>query len=104
MAAVDKFARLAALRPVQGVTIGDERASPEESPSDGIDECTLAKLLGATIARTKYGSHLSVRNWHATPERPEVAPSALDLLCRTTDAAQSKKWREAAEDPEKWLF
>jgi uncharacterized protein YprB with RNaseH-like and TPR domain len=103
-ATMDKFARLAALRPATGVAFRDARLSPEESPTEGIDECTLAQLLGATIARTKYGSHLSVRNWHSTPERPEVAPTALDLLCRTPDAAQTKKWREAAADAEKWLF
>ncbi len=101
---MDKFPRLAALRPATGVAFRDARFSPEESPTEGIDECTLAQLLGATIARTKYGSHLSVRNWHSTPERPEVAPTALDLLCRTPDAAQTKKWREAAADAEKWLF
>src|SRR5260221_1787308 len=100
----DKFARLAALRPVPSVIIREERSSPEDSPSAGVDECTLAKLLGATISSTKFGCHLSIRNWHATPEFPEIAPSALDLLCRTPDAARTKKWRAAAEDPEKWLF
>jgi len=33
-----------------------------------------------------------------------VAPAALDLLCRTQDESRTKKWRAAAEDPEKWLF
>src|SRR5882724_3283868 len=105
MAALDKFARLAALRPAQSTTaLRDDQPSPEESPSAGLDECTLAKLLGATIARTKYGNHLCIRNWYATPEFPEFRPAALDLLCRTQDAARTKKWRAAAEDPEKWLF
>jgi uncharacterized protein YprB with RNaseH-like and TPR domain len=100
----DKFARLAALRPVPSALIREERSSPEDSLSAGVDECTLAKLLGATIATTKFGNHLSIRNWHATPEFPEVAPTALDLLCRTPDAERTKKWRAAADDPEKWLF
>src|SRR5438132_1034589 len=105
MAALDKFARLAALRPAQGTTaLRDDQTSPEESPSAGLDESTLTQLLGATILRTKYGNHLSVRNWYATPEFPEFRPAALDLLCRTPDAARTKKWRAAAEDPEKWLF
>src|SRR5438128_4985932 len=105
MAALDKFARLAALRPAHSPTaLRDDQPSPEESPSAGLDECTLAKLLGATIVRTRYGNHLSVRNWYATPEFPEFRPAALDLLCRTPDAARTKKWRAAAEDPEKWLF
>src|SRR6266404_5958289 len=58
MAALDKFARLAALRPAQSTTaLRDDQPSPEESPSAGLDECTLVKLLGATIVRTKYGDH-----------------------------------------------
>jgi len=104
MAALDKFARLAALRPVQGSATYDDRLSPEDSPTPGLDECTLAKLLGATIAATKYGNHLSIRNWYAAPQLPEIAPAALDLLCRTPDATKTVKWRAAAEDPEKWLF
>jgi uncharacterized protein len=104
MAAIDKFARLAALRPVEGAIARDERIRAEDSAGAGLDECALARLLGATIFSTKYGSHLSIRNWYATPEFPEVAPAALDLLCKTQDATRTKQWRAAAEDPEKWLF
>src|SRR5947209_9939977 len=104
MEKLDRFARLAALRPARGAALCDDQTSPEESPSAGLDESTLTQLLGATILRTKYGNHLSVRNWYATPEFPEFRPAALDLLCRTPDAARTKKWRAAAEDPEKWLF
>src|SRR5258708_17465844 len=87
MAALDKFARVAALLPALGAATCGEGLSPEDSPAPGLDECTLAKLLGATIATTKYGNHLSIRNWYAAPQIPEVAPAALDLLCRTQDAA-----------------
>jgi uncharacterized protein YprB with RNaseH-like and TPR domain len=100
----DRFARLAALRPTQRAVTRADKVSLEDSSPAGLGECTLAKLLGATIARTKFGNHLSIRNWYATPEFPEVASAALDLLCRTQDAARTKKWREAADDPEKWLF
>jgi uncharacterized protein YprB with RNaseH-like and TPR domain len=103
-AETDKFARLAALRPARSASASEDRWSAEDSPTAGLDECTLAKLLGATISSTTFGNHLSIRNWYATPESPEVAPAALDLLCRTQDAARSKKWRAAAEDPKKWLF
>jgi len=103
-AAMDRFARLAALRPVERVPVHEERASPEDSPTPGLDECTLARLLGATVAGTKYGNHLSIRNWYATPACPEVAPAALDLLCRAQDESRTRKWRAAAENPEKWLF
>jgi uncharacterized protein YprB with RNaseH-like and TPR domain len=104
MAAIDKFARLAALRPAQDAVAHYERPPAEDSAGAALDECTLARLLGATIFSTKYGNHLSIRNWYATPEFPEVAPAALDLLCKTQDAARTKRWRAAAEDPEKWLF
>src|SRR5258705_1813660 len=104
MAALDKFARVAALRPALGAATCGEGLSPEDSPTPGLDECTLAKRLGATIATTKYGHHLSIRNWYAAPQLPEVAPAALDLLCRTQDATKTTKWRAAAENPEKWLF
>src|SRR6267154_5541544 len=104
MRAIDKFARLAALRPAQDAVALYERTPAEDSAGAALDECTLARLLGATIFPTKYGNHLSIRNWYATPEFPQVAPAALDLLCRTQDAARTKKWRAAAENPEKWLF
>ena len=105
MTAIDKFARLAALRPARDAVAQYEHQPAQDSAdAAALDECTLAKLLGATIFSTKYGNHLSIRNWYATPEFPEVAPAALDLLCRTQDAAQTNKWRSAAEDPEKWLF
>src|SRR5712671_6915542 len=96
-AAMDRFARLAALRPVELASVHEGRTSPEDSPTPGLDECTLAKLLGATIAGTKYGNHLSIRNWYAAPQLPEAAPAALDLLCRTPDATKTVKWRAAAE-------
>src|SRR5229473_1301741 len=99
MAALDKFARVAALRPALGAATCGEGLSPENSPTPGLDECTLAKLLGATIATTKYGNHLSIRNWYAAPQLPEVAPAALDLLCRSQEAAKTTKWRAAAENP-----
>jgi hypothetical protein len=104
MAASDKFARLAALRPAPGALVCEAPLTCVNAPTDGVDECTLAKLLGATIASTKFGNHLSIRNWYSTPEFPDVSPAALDLLCRTQDAARTRKWREAAADPEKWLF
>src|SRR5260370_29060888 len=104
MASIDKFARLAALRPAEGTITRDERTPAEDSQGAGLDECALARLLGATIFSTKYGRHLSIRNWYATPEFPEVAPAALDLLCKTQDAARTKKWRAGAEDIEKRGF
>jgi hypothetical protein len=104
MAALDKFARLAALRPAPSAVGREAPYAGVDAPVVGLDECTLAKLLGATIESTRYGNHLSIRNWYSTPEFPEVSPAALDLLCRTQDAVRTKQWRAAAADPEKWLF
>ena len=104
MAAIDKFARLAALRPVREVVIQDERDHSDAPPRLDEHVGVLAQVIGATVARTRFGTHLSVRNWHATPELPEVSAMALDLLCRSADATRSRKWRTAADDPEKWLF
>lgn len=112
-ASVDKFARLAALRPAPNAINLVERLSPEDSPSAGVDECTLAKLLGATIASTRFGSHLSIRNWHATPEYCEPSAGAMDLLGRRPASEGSRYNRvgpdeaarsKALENPEKWLF
>ncbi|PYU02204.1 MAG: hypothetical protein DMG34_16875 [Acidobacteria bacterium] len=64
----------------------------------------LLLLVSTNVRSPNCGNHLSIRNWYATPEFPEFRPAALDLLCRTQDAARTKKWRAAAEDPEKWLF
>jgi uncharacterized protein len=109
----DKFARLAALRPAPKTINLVERLSPEDSPSAGVDECALAKLLGATIASTRFGSHLSIRNWHATPEYCEPSAGVMDLLGRrpTSESGRYKSARpdeaarsKALENPEKWLF
>src|SRR5579863_5224004 len=112
-ASADKFARLAALKPAQKAIELTERLSPEDSPSPSLDECTLATLLGATIASNKFGSHLSIRNWHATPEYCEPAAGVMDLLGRrpASESGRYKSLRpdEAAprkllDNPEKWLF
>jgi uncharacterized protein YprB with RNaseH-like and TPR domain len=103
MAVIDKFSQLAALRPAKGAVVCEDRQRLEAAPLDE-HQGVLARAIGATLARTKFGTHLSVRNWHATPELPEVSATALDLLCHTADVERSKKWRAAADDPEKWLF
>ncbi|HVO59188.1 MAG TPA: ribonuclease H-like domain-containing protein [Dongiaceae bacterium] len=103
MASADKFSRLAALRPVNGMAPREVRTS---APAPALDEheSELARLIGASVARTKFGTHLSVSNWHSTPELPDISAAALDLLCNHGDAVRCRKWRAAAENPEKWLF
>lgn len=107
MAASDKFARLAALRPVGRMNDAPTQTWHPDADPRMPDECALARLLGATVTRTKFGSHLSVRNWHATPEFCAPSSGVIRLLL----GASSGNKRGAigsppqlAEDPEKWLF
>src|SRR6266699_5805430 len=68
------------------------------------EEDALGRLLGAGVATNHFGEHLSVRNWFATPEFADPAPTTLELLSRTRDESVSRKTRAALENPEKWLF
>ncbi len=98
MNALDKFSRLSALKPVRAAA---PLAEPSNEPMQG-DEVTL--LLGGLCQKTKFGQHLTIRNWYSTPEFAEPAGRALDLLTRNKDEAISRRTRAALEDPEKWLF
>jgi uncharacterized protein len=106
----DKFSRLAALKPAHGRAVQPaELRAPDE-----VD--TLARLLGAAVARNHYGEHLSVRNWFSSPEFVEPSPGVLELICRTATppkksvraraghAALLKEKLAAASNPGKWLF
>jgi uncharacterized protein YprB with RNaseH-like and TPR domain len=106
----DKFSRLAALKPANGrSTQPAELRAPDE-----VD--TLARLLGAAVARNHFGEHLSVRNWFSSPEFVQPSPGVLELICRTATPAKryarerarhavlSKEKLAVASDPEKWLF
>jgi uncharacterized protein YprB with RNaseH-like and TPR domain len=94
----DKFSRLSALKPARHFPSkpADLRAPDEVDP--------LGRLQGAGIASNRYGEHLSIRNWFATPEFCQPSPVALELLSRTRDEALSRRTRNALENPEKWLF
>lgn len=94
----DKFARLAALKPV--------RAFPEKRPALRTPDETdpISRLLGGGIARNKYGEHLAIRNWFSSPEFEPPSPVALELLSRTRDETVSRRTRTVLENPEKWLF
>jgi len=107
-AAADKFARLSALRPVRGGALHAEesiRVPSEAHPTE--EEDMLSRMIGATVAQTRFGSHLSVRNWHATPEFCAPSAGVIELL----RSSSSRKGGCAiipplhmAEDPERWLF
>jgi len=110
--AADKFARLSALRPVNGPAQVPFRALTE-LPTHTEEECMLARMIGASVAQTKFGNHLSVRNWHATPEFCAPSAGVIEMLLRgaptkhsKTPASQGGRYNspEQALDPEKWLF
>src|SRR6266849_5739478 len=94
----DKFSRLAALKPARPLAA---RPAALRAPDE---EDSLARLLGAGVAKNHFGEHLSVRNWFSTPEYSEASTASLDLLSRSRDESLSRKTRAALENPEKWLF
>ena len=100
----DKFARLAALRPAPrgyGSIISARKVDPLH-PTE--DECMLARTIGATVARTKFGNHLSVRNWHATPEFCAPSAGVIELLRSSASRKGSGRENPLLHNPEKWLF
>src|SRR6202011_3296298 len=97
-APADKFSRLAALKPTRPIPARPAAIrTPDEADS-------LGMLLGAGVARNRFGEHLSIRNWFSTPEFADPSSTTLELLSRTRDESLSRKTRAALEDPEKWLF
>jgi uncharacterized protein YprB with RNaseH-like and TPR domain len=94
----DKFSRLAALRPARPIA-----SRPAQRRAAEADDA-LSRVLGAAIATNHYGDHVSVSNWFSTPEFSEPSDETLELLCRTRDAALSKRTHALISDPTKWLF
>jgi len=97
-ASADKFSRLAALRPARSVP---SRPAALRAPDL---EDSLAHLLGAGVAKNRFGEHLTIRNWFSTPEFSEPSAVALELLSRTRDAELSRRTSSVLENPAKWLF
>ncbi len=96
--AADKFSRLAALRPAR---TAPSRPAILRAPDQ---EDSVARLLGAGVAKNHFGEHLAIRNWFSTPEFSEPSPIALELLSRSRDADLSRRTHAALVDPAKWLF
>src|SRR5438874_6395318 len=99
-ATIDKFSRLAALKPARPAAAHTKKAAVR-APDE---EDALGQLLGAGVARNHFGEHLVIRNWYSTPEYEEPSGAALELLSRVRDQSISRKTRAALEDPSKWLF
>ena len=97
-ASLDKYSRLAALRPARSAPAPPAALrAPDQADS-------LAHLLGAGVAKNHFGEHLAIRNWFSTPEFCEPSAVALELLSRTRDSSVTRRTRVALEDPSKWLF
>lgn len=97
MSGRDKFAGIAALRPVRG------RQTLRTRPLVVTDERDdLAELLGAQINRNRYGAHLSLRRWYATPETCSIDTRSVALLL--PQSLNPVDCRDDAADPDKWLF
>jgi len=97
-ATADKFSRLSALKPARPAAA---RPAALRAPDE---EDTLARLLGAGVAKNLFGEYLSIRNWFSTPEFSEPSSTSLDLLSRARDESLSPRTRAALADPQKWLF
>src|ERR1700737_4694143 len=94
----NRFSRLAALKPARFVPVSPR---PLRAPDE---EDAFARLTGAGLARNRFGEHLTLRHWHATPEFIAPSRAALELLSRGRDETLSRRTREALADPSKWLF
>lgn len=95
----DKFARIAALRPARGAVA----ESPVPCvPEIGTGGDRFAELLGARINRNRYGEHLSLLQWYATPEI--CSPDARSMSLLLPQSADSSDSVSAAIDPRQWLF
>src|SRR5712692_5913977 len=94
----DRYARLAALRPPRKREMRVSCA-PERITLPG----ALAELLGAAVAKNRYGEHLVVRRWYPTPEACEPDARALDLLL-PREPGRATEAHSRAADPANWLF
>jgi uncharacterized protein YprB with RNaseH-like and TPR domain len=92
----DKFARLSALRPARKIESPCTRTSLPAEEGD-----SLAKHLGARINRNRFGEHLSVTQWYATPEMCATDARSFSLL--VPQLADGRECSPAA-DPGRWLF
>jgi uncharacterized protein YprB with RNaseH-like and TPR domain len=94
----NKFARLSALKPARSAS------SMFPALRTAGEEDVFARLTGAGLARNRFGDHLSLRHWHATPELTPPSRAALQLLSRNRDEVLSHRTYAALADHEKWLF
>jgi len=89
----EQLARLAALRPARRTR--NAEPTPAALPASSEE---LAELLGARVARNRYGEYLAARQWFAEPAAFTPAAEALRLLAPASAAS------DEISDPASWLF
>ncbi len=103
----DRLARVAALRPARGRAARSPGVDCADSVHVRSDDGELARLLGGTVTRNRYGEHLLIRQWYPTPE-PCLAEndSRVERVLRLLlpKAGKSKRDHTLAHDPNQWLF
>jgi uncharacterized protein len=97
-ASSDKWSRLSALKPARPAPARPAALRPADEADD------LARLLGASVAKNRYGEHLVIRNWFSTPEFSEPSNVSLEILSRSLEESTSRRTRAALDDPSRWLF
>jgi uncharacterized protein YprB with RNaseH-like and TPR domain len=93
----DKFAGIAALRPVRG-----HEAFPSHAADVPSESNHLAQILGAQVRRNHFGEHLSLKQWYATPET--CVPNSRSLSLLLPHDKNATELLEFAVDPAQWLF
>lgn len=105
----DRLSRLAALRPAPRST----SAVADFELRNHCGEDALARRLGASVVKNRYGEHLALRQWFPSPEPCEAAPEAMHFLLpaqKGKGASVARHERctnsefEAVCDPMQWLF
>jgi uncharacterized protein YprB with RNaseH-like and TPR domain len=97
----DRFARLAALKPIRRTLAPIDDAPRGLTPDLPAGSERLAQLLGAFPQQTKFGEHLALRRWFAESIGPEAPDGPLDSGALNLLAPGAP---EDIRDPRQWLF
>ncbi|HXW17425.1 MAG TPA: ribonuclease H-like domain-containing protein [Candidatus Acidoferrales bacterium] len=95
----DQFNRLSALKPARTAEPKRKRQDPATPGySTAIPQSAehLARLVGASPQKTRFGEHLALRRWFSDPPPCDVALPSVRLIAPGAP--------EEAADPRNWLF
>jgi len=102
---LDKFARLAALRPASkrpsGRKVGDAPEYAGATPHLPEGAGQLAHLLEARVLSTHFGEHLSVKKWFSEAIGHPAPDGNIDLAALRLLAPDA---HDEVSDPRNWLF